>query len=251
LYLAKTTWPIATVFRLYLENLNWVPNAQTASGPTPRQPPEFADFLRGIEALQTLQDRGQAVFTQEERTEQVGGPLSADRVTAAALVEAAKNGQEYRPDETGKSWFLVKKTQQPVLWFHPAAINSPEMLTFARTFHLVPGENKYDLKVESLHPFPEADRPEGITTIDLETRSLLQVLYFVSQGVETPPEHLGRGLVRVTVDENDRTFDWKQVLRGLFKVSYARGKKPPGARVAVQYRDYWFYIHETDQDTLT
>src|SRR5204863_2235961 len=34
LYLAKTTWPIATVFRLYLENLNWVSNAQSASGPT-------------------------------------------------------------------------------------------------------------------------------------------------------------------------------------------------------------------------
>ena len=36
LYLAKTTWPIGTVFRLYLENLNWVPNAQLASGPTPK-----------------------------------------------------------------------------------------------------------------------------------------------------------------------------------------------------------------------
>ena len=32
-YLSKTTWPISTVFRLYLENLNWVSNAETASGP--------------------------------------------------------------------------------------------------------------------------------------------------------------------------------------------------------------------------
>src|SRR5262245_27720115 len=39
-YLARTTWPISTVFRLYLENLNWVSNAQTASGPTPKHPPE-------------------------------------------------------------------------------------------------------------------------------------------------------------------------------------------------------------------
>lgn len=45
IYLAKTTWPIATVFRLYLENLNWVPNAQTASGPTPKQAPEVTEFL--------------------------------------------------------------------------------------------------------------------------------------------------------------------------------------------------------------
>ena len=29
-YLGKTTWPISTVFRLYLENLNWVSNSETA-----------------------------------------------------------------------------------------------------------------------------------------------------------------------------------------------------------------------------
>ncbi|HKC44279.1 MAG TPA: hypothetical protein VKC64_10655, partial [Burkholderiales bacterium] len=57
LYLAKTTWQIQMVFRLYLENLNWVSNAQSASGPTPSQPPVFADFLRGMFALQLLQDR--------------------------------------------------------------------------------------------------------------------------------------------------------------------------------------------------
>jgi hypothetical protein len=90
-----------------------------------------------------------------------------------------------------------------------------------------------------------------VTTLDLETRSLLQVLYFVAQGVEVPPEHQRRELVRVTVDEDARVFDWQQVLRGLFKVSSASGQKPPGARVAVQYRGYWFYIEETDQDTLT
>src|SRR5712692_9082308 len=62
IYLAKTTWPISTVFRLYLENLNWVSNAQTASGPTPKEPPVYEDFLRGVQALQTLQDRGQLVL---------------------------------------------------------------------------------------------------------------------------------------------------------------------------------------------
>src|SRR5712691_736684 len=254
LYLAKTTWPISTVFRLYLENLNWVSNAQTASGPTPQRPPEFADFLRGIEALQVLQDRGQVVFTQEERTEKLGGPLPADRVKAADVVEAAKNGQEYRPDETGKTWTLVKKIQQPIMYVHPAAVASPEMREFARIFRLEPGLSKYDLTIESHNPFPDTYAPQGVATIDLETRSLLQVLYFVSQGVAVPPEHLGRGLVRVTVDEDaaDRAFDWQQVLRGLFKVSYyAYGPKPPSARVAVRYRDYWFYIDETDQDTLT
>jgi hypothetical protein len=235
LYLAKTTWPISTVFRLHLENLNWVSNTQTASDPAPRQPPDFADFLRGIQVLQVLQDRGQVVFTQEERSEKLSGPLPADPVTAAAVVEAAKNGQEYLPDETGNTWLLVKKTQQPVLYVHPAAVASPEMREFAHIFHLEPGLSKYDLTVESHTPFPETYAPQGATTIDLETRSLLQVLYFVSQGVEVPPEHRERGLVRMTTDGDapGQSFDWQQVLRGLFKVSYARTKPPraPGGAV--------------------
>ncbi|MFO1065429.1 MAG: hypothetical protein U0892_16305 [Pirellulales bacterium] len=56
-YLSKTTWPISTVFRLYLENLNWVSNAETASGPTPCEAPEHGEFQAGIFALQRLQDR--------------------------------------------------------------------------------------------------------------------------------------------------------------------------------------------------
>src|SRR5262249_44184503 len=152
----------------------------------------FADFLHGIDALQTLQDHGQIVFTQEERTEKLGGPLPADRVNAADVVEAAKNGQEYQWDEAGKTWTLIKKNQQPVLYVHPAAVVSPEMLEVVRTFRLKPGLSKYDLKVESLNPFPVTYPPEGVTRIDLETRSLLQVLYFVAQGVEVPPEHRQR-----------------------------------------------------------
>jgi len=89
IYLAKTTWPIATVFRLYLENLNWVSNAQTASGPTPTQAPVVADFLHGIAVLQLLQDRAEIVFSSEEREERLGGPLPATAVSARDVVEAA------------------------------------------------------------------------------------------------------------------------------------------------------------------
>src|SRR5262249_46158915 len=101
LYLAKTTWPIATVFRLYLENLNWVPNAQTASGPTPKQAPVVADFLHGMAVLQRLQDRAAIVFGVEEREERLGGPVPAAAVGGRGVVGAAKNGDEDRPGDKG------------------------------------------------------------------------------------------------------------------------------------------------------
>lgn len=252
IYLAKTTWPIATVFRLYLENMNWVPNAQLASGPTPKQVSPFADFLRGIEAMQVLQVRGQIVFGTEERSEKLSGPLPAAAITARDVVEAAKNGHEYRPDVKGDTWSLVKRGQFPVLHVDPQALALPETLEFVRTFRLKPGLTKYDVTVETLNPFPSTYPAEGVTNLDLETRSLLQALYFVSHGVDIPPEHVERSLARMTLDDNGQVFDWQEVMHGLFRVCWAKGpKRPPCAHVAVQYQGYWFYIDETDQDTKT
>jgi len=250
LYLAKTTWPIATVFRLYLENLNWVPNAQTASGPTPKQAPVVSEFLYGIAVLQLLQDRAEIVFSSEEREERLGGPLPAAAVSAHDVVEAAKNGYEYRPDDTGTTWTLIKKTQQPVLRIDPDAINSPEVQDFVRVFRLRPGLTQYDITQEALNPFPSTYPPEGVTRLDLETRSLLQALYYVSTGIDIPPEHATGGLATVTLDAAGHAFDWEMVMRRFFRVRWAKGnKRPPGAHVAVKYKDYWFYIDETDQET--
>src|SRR5205823_4435368 len=111
-----------------------------------------ADFLRGVEALQVLQDKSLAVFGVEERSERLGGPVPAGAVTPRDVLEAAKNGHEYRPEPGGATWVLVKKTSQPVLHIHPNAWAAPEMQEFARTFRLKPGQSKYDVEVEKLIP---------------------------------------------------------------------------------------------------
>lgn len=250
IYLAKTTWPISTVFRLYLENLNWVPNAQTASGPTPHAAPVYSDFRRGIEALQRLQDQGRIVFGADEKSEAVGGALPAASIRASDVIEAAKSGLEYRPDADGKTWSLMKKTQQPVLRVDPAAIDSPDMRAVTQIFKLKPGLEKYDITQEVLSPFPATYPAEGVGSLDVETRSLLQALYFVSHGIDVPPEHLASGSARQTLDESGKPFDWTKITGGLFMVRHrAGGERPPAARVAIPYRGYWFYIDEGDNNT--
>src|SRR5262249_15493837 len=160
LYLAKTTWPIATVFRLYLENLNWVPKAQTASGPTPTQAPVVAAFLQGMAVLQRLQDRAEIVFGVDEREERLGGPLPAAAVSGRDVVEAAKNGYEYRLDAQGTTWTLLKKNQQPVLRLAPDALQTPDVQELMRIFRLQPGRTQYDITQEALNPFPSTYPPE-------------------------------------------------------------------------------------------
>ena len=249
-YLAKTTWPISTVFRLYLENLNWVSNAQTASGPTPQEPPVIEEFLRGITALQALQDRGQVVFAQEERSEPQGSPLPAAALSPRDLLDAAKDGYEYRQDAGAHEWTLYKKVTAPLLLVDPRAGYSPDMAVFASAFHLKPGLGRYEITQEALNPFPSTYPPEGVTSLDLETRSMLQALYYVSLGIEIPPEHQKREMLTLTREDSGAPYDWMRVMRGLFHVSWApEGERPAKAQVAVRYRGFWFYIDETDQGT--
>lgn len=249
-YLAKTTWPISTVFRLYLENLNWVSNAQTASGPTPKEPPVYEEFLRGVQALQTLQDRGQLVLGVEEKSEAQGSSLPAGSVTPRDIIEAAKSGYEYRLDDKGAAWTLVKKSTQPLLLLDPQAVDSVEMRTVAQAFKLKTGVAKFPITQETFSPFPSTYPSEGVMGVDLETRSLLQALYFVSHGIDVPPEHAAARLVTVTRDTSGQAFDWQLVMSGLFHAYSAKAdSRPPNASVAVPYKGYWFYIDETDQDT--
>src|SRR5262249_35660269 len=292
-YLAKTTWPISTVFRLYLENLNWVPNAQSISGPTPKDPPDFHAYLRGITALQRLQDANKVAILQEERDERVGSTLPAASVTPRDLIEAAKANHELKRDDEVESgekkdkeknepsssdgwrharhqeklplpdkdekkaenqkkdaWALTKKKDTPFLYVSPDARTSPDWLEFCRTFKINPNEKKYEIEVTKLTPFPVEYPAEGVKVIDLETRSLLQVLYFVSHGVEVPAEHYARGLARATLEADGSVFDYDRVLGGLFKVKSVKCKnRPENAAVAVCYLDHWYYVDAIDHDS--
>src|SRR5205085_6362469 len=155
----------------------------------------------------------------------------------------------YRSNEQGTKWTLIKKHQQPVLFVDPRAIDSPEMAAVTRAFRLKPGLTRFRITQGELAPFPESRPGDGLTGIDVETRSLLQALYFVSHGIEIPPEHAAASLVTVTRAASGQAFDWRQVTEGLFRVySVKSSERPARAHVAVRYRDHWFYVDETDQD---
>jgi hypothetical protein len=248
--LSKTTWPTDTVFRLWLENINWVSNAETASGPTPRDPPEFADFLEGIGALQRLTRRKLATIFIEEKDDPVGDDFPADKVTAEAMARVAKDGFEFRKAGNTGNWRLVRKKEQATLRLAENAKADPDFRTFCRVFRLDPARTSFDLTAAKLDPYLKDAPKEGLDKLDLETRSLLQVLFFVSQGVELPPGHAASGIAPVTVEADGRPFDWQQVLGGLFRVYASAGKSPPPcASVAVCYRGYWYYIDDRDQAT--
>ena len=103
-----------------------------------------------------------------------------------------------------------------------------------------------------LDPFPTFYPAEGVQVLDLEPRSLLQVLYFVSKAVDIPRAHVRQNIVRITADDRGQPFEWQQVTQDLFRVySTEADKPPPSAHVAIKYLDHWFYIDKADHDSMS
>jgi hypothetical protein len=247
IFLARTGWPVASVLRLWVERLNGVPNG----GGRRDAVPDFARFLRIAELFQIAQDRQLMTVRSEDRWTEVGGPLPKEAITAAALVEASKNGLEYRPRAGGNLWSLMRRERRLVAEVTPGSEAAPEVAEMEVLLNLVPGRPRYDLVVRGgadpdpqLHPIPPS------AELHVMARSTAQVYFYLSNGVEVPPEHLNCGVVRSPVDAEGRVFDGRALTSGLFEVHSSKGHRPPTtAYVAVKYRGYWYYIDDRDQDS--
>jgi hypothetical protein len=248
-FLQQTSWPASMILRLWIERVNGVPNASTASGPQRNVIPDFARFRRAVDLVQSAQNLGLAIVQPEERFAEEGGPLSPSAITAAAEVEAAKNGMQYRPRADGKSWVLVRKERRLVFQVNPTAVDHPILRELESLLNLKPGRLRYDIEAEpgvGFDPLRSPASPADALRVSL--RSSSQVYFFLANGVEVPHEHLAAGLVRLPIAPDGSAFDGRAVTDGLFTVHAARGHKPPPtAFVAIKYRDYWYYIDDRDQ----
>jgi hypothetical protein len=187
--ISESGWPVSTVLRLWVERLNGVPNGATASGPSREGALDYARFLRLAQLFQAAQDQQLASIHPEECPTQVGSPLPADAVTDRGAVEARKNGMEYRRGADGQSWVLVRPERRLVLEVSPGAENSPELIEIAELLRLVPGLRRYEVAVGPLVT-PDPARYPGPPSHELRIvpRSTAQVLFYLANGVEVPPE---------------------------------------------------------------
>jgi hypothetical protein len=82
--------------------------------------------------------------------------------------------------------------------------------------------------------------------INIDLRSPISLLYFLSQGVHVPEIDKMLGKVTVTADDQGNEFSWDKVLDGIMKVH--SGPVPCGASptTVVYYRGSFFYILDTD-----
>ena len=220
LELAELSWPTATVFRLWFQYANGVPNAVSASGPTREFIPDYAMFQAGVGLLQMMKDRGWCAIAIEEQVSELGSPLPANSVSPAALLDAVRSGYEYRK-KADDTWVLVQVRKNLVLRFSPESVGEPEVCQFREIFHLSPGVLAYPLKLVG----PEPQSPEMMSAemaaFHLVPRSPIQVYYYLADGVDVPANRLKCGLAKPTLGPDGEVFDWHHVTQDLFTVHHA------------------------------
>jgi hypothetical protein len=249
--LTQTGWPASVILRLWVDRINGVPNAVTASGPRREGPSDFARFLRIAELFQAAQDQELFHLRAVEHVTEMSGLLPPEAVTATAAVEAAKNGLEYRRHADGKSWVLIRRRRVLAVEVAPGAHGRPEVAERIALLNLAPGQRHYEIVVtERGTPDPARFPIPPSAELHVDARSTAQVLFYLANGVEVPPDHLCAGLIAPTVDADGHVFDDRAVTRGLFEVHVADGHRPPRtAFVAIRYRGYWYYIDDRDQSS--
>jgi hypothetical protein len=84
-------------------------------------------------------------------------------------------------------------------------------------------------------------------TIVLKPRSLIGVMFLLSQSVEVPERDVAAGVVTRTLRADGTPFDWTELFGGLFAVRSSTDQ-PGSAAVAVEYRGTWFYVPDDDLD---
>jgi len=248
LFLGQSGWPVSSVLSIWIDRINGVPNWGVSSGLQSNTPPDYMRFRWATEILQAAQDRELLSVHGEERYSELSGPIPAEAVPAGAIVDAAKEGLEYRPREDGKAWSLTKRERRLIMRVNPAGQGSPELADLAALLNLQPGLDRYEVVLGTGVPDPARNPSEPTSVLRFAPRSTAQALFFLSNGVEVPVEHIAAGLVRLPPDGTDPA----EATRGVFRVLSCAGNKrkpPPQAYVAVWYRDHWFYIDDRDQES--
>jgi len=132
--------------------------------------------------------------------------------------------------------------------FNPDVLRSPDtsdiLAQIRQTLSLDPDTLSYELKPGREGQFKDALETRR-ASITITTRSILEMMYYLSQGIEPPQDHMDRGLVTLTQHHDGRPFDWTAMTGDLLQVHVAK-HRPKSASVAVPFMGFWYYIHEAD-----
>jgi hypothetical protein len=141
---------------------------------------------------------------------------------------------------TNVEYELIDGEPTLVYSFAKEALELPETHKLVEMLRLTPEKTDYPIRMNDIDHNPNHVR--------LRTRSVMGVLYLLSQSVEVPQEDVRKGKLTTTKYADGRPFYWSDLFSDLFQIK-SSSEKPSDAFVSIKYRGSWFYINDTDVES--
>jgi len=125
---------------------------------------------------------------------------------------------------------------QLVIQISEAFKNSQPANQFARLINETIGQTSYVFGAPSI---------KAKQSIEIVTRSLLGVMFYLSEAVEVPEKDIVEGRVTVTKTDEGEVFDWAEITGELLRI-HNSPNQPVDVSLLIFYRNYWFYINDSD-----
>lgn len=257
--LSSKGWAINRVLRLTVRTINDLDNATSAGGPTPDVKPDFEAFQLMANRVRDLQRDRLVELCYESVADDpkaVSESISSELVDAAALIEAAESGYRFQHNEDGTMtlWTVPTSSNELVLRIAPLARDTAPLTDIVQLLELEPGKGFYPVAIDSYGQLktpaswrrasdeaPSERRQELVVS----TRSLKEMMFYLSHGITVPQSHVDAGLITQTFDHDGLEFDWRDMTGDMLQVKVS--KLPPfKAAVSVFYRGHWFYVEDDD-----
>ena len=154
------------------------------------------------------------------------------------FIEATKYLRELQSKDTLNLFFQKHDgVPQIILQISEEGKNLKSANNFARALNVEPGREKYVITFS-----PKKNESDQVRVV---TRSLLGILFYLSQAVEAPERDIRAGKVTRTLNSSGETFDWRELTGELLRIR-SKSNRPENATLMVYYRDTWFYIDDSD-----
>jgi len=131
---------------------------------------------------------------------------------------------------------VINGEPQLVIRISEAFKNSETANQFARSINATIGQTSYAFGAPSI---------KDKQSIDIVTRSLLGVMFYLSEAVQVPEQDIVEGRVTVTKTDDGEVFDWAEITGELLHI-HNSPNPPVDVSLLIFYRNYWFYINDSD-----
>lgn len=242
--LLRSGWPIDRVLRLLAQRLGGLANEPTLPCEAGQTLPPHEKFLQVTRLWRKLQ-WDDKLHIQVKSEDEVVCTIAPEKLDTATVLLASRENYRFEKNDAGQIEMRKPGLQAVVLEMDWQADETHQALKLlgiqsdksqpARKIRLVKGADKKEPK-------------EKFIDVPVHIRSFVNVLFYLAQGVEVPPEDIRAKRVKNYSRPDKPDFDRRACTQDLLDVRTSV-LPPIGAAVSVFYRGRWFYIPDDQCDS--